>query len=237
MGHGVQPRRSFYVWKIKLVNLSIYSIHKMTAFGRSFYLFFYLLFKILKMKKTEIVFRQGKKVILRPVEESDLPLFQKWMNDYDVTQYLARILPASIKDEQEWFERISKPSGDDVSLAILDCKTKKLIGSLGIHKINHVSKTATTGTAIGDKSYWGKGYGTEAKMLLLEFAFNELNLRKIYSEVIGYNKRSISYAKTCGYVEEARLPNHYFKKGRYWDQVILAVYKSPWQKIWREYSK
>ncbi len=74
-------------------------------------------------------------------------------------------------------------------------------------------------------------------MLLLEYAFRELNLRKIYSDVIGYNERSLAYAKKCGYVEEARLPNHFYRKGQYWDKVILVVYREEWEKLWKEFSK
>ena len=68
-------------------------------------------------------------------------------------------------------------------------------------------------------------------MLLLGFAFWELNLRKVYSYVIEYNSRSTRYSQKCGYREEARLPKHYYKKGKYWDQIILAVYRDEWEGI------
>jgi len=189
------------------------------------------------MEKKTIIFRKGNKVILRPVLEEDLHLFQVWMNDPDVTQYVRRVLPASLEDERAWMTRVSKTTSENVTLAIVDVETNELIGSMGLHNINYIDGTAKTGSLIGNKDYWGKGYGSEAKMLLLEFAFNELNLRKIYSDVIAYNKRSLAYANKCGYVEEARIPKHYFKKGKYWDQVILAVYRTPWEKIWKKYSK
>ena len=189
------------------------------------------------MKKSKVIFRQGNKVILRPVEETDLPLFQKWMNDYEVTQYLRQIFPVSMEDQKDWLQRNLKQSNDKVTLALVDRKTKKLIGSMGLHSIDYIAGTAITGSVIGDKKYWGKGYGTEAKMMLLEFAFNELNLRKIYSYVIAYNERSLAYAKTCGYVEEARIPDHYSKGGKFWDQIILAVYRTSWEKLWKNYSK
>jgi RimJ/RimL family protein N-acetyltransferase len=124
-----------------------------------------------------------------------------------------------------------------MTFAIVDKENDALIGAIGLHRIDRQNMTAATGTSIGNKEYWGKGYGTEAKMLLLEFAFNELNLRKIYSDVIGYNERSLKYAKKCGYVEEARLPEHYFRKGKYWDKVILAVYSKEWQELWKNFTK
>lgn len=189
------------------------------------------------MKNKTVVFRAGTKGILRPLIESDVPFLMQWMNDLDVTQFLRTILPVSLQSEMEWFEKVSKQSSDSVTLAMVDKKTKALIGVISLGNIDHRQGTATTGTSIGNKKYWGKGYGTEAKMLLLEYAFRELNLRKIYSDVIGYNERSLAYAKKCGYVEEARLPQHYYRKGQYWDKIVLAVYRDEWEKLWKEFSK
>ena len=189
------------------------------------------------METTNIVFRKGNKVILRPVLESDIPQFHIWMNDPDVTEYLLTFMPMSLKEEYDWFEKISKPTNNSLVLAIVDASTDKLIGSIGINNVSMRDGTATTGTSIGDKKYWSKGYGTEAKMLLLEFAFHEMNLRKICSEVTEYNERSLAYARKCGYKEEARLPKQYYRKGKYWDKVILAVYRTKWEKIWKKFSK
>ena len=189
------------------------------------------------MEHTDVYFRKGGKVILRPLVEEDIPHFFKWMNDPEVTQYLRTYLPMSIAQEKDWLDQISRPKPDSVTLAIVDKETGKIIGSMGMTGISHKNRIATTGASIGDKEYWGKGYGTEAKMLLLDFAFNEMNLRKIYSDVIAYNKRSIAYSEKCGYVEEARLKNYYFRKGKYWDKVILSVESKRWQKLWKTFKK
>lgn len=188
------------------------------------------------MKNQEIIFRKGNKVILRPVQESDIPLFQKWMNNPKVTHFLANVFPITFIDEKNWYDSNSKSTKDRVILAIVDRKTKKLIGTMGMNNIDYISGVATTGSVIGDERYWGKGYGTEAKMLLLELAFNELNLRKLYSEVIVYNERSLAFSNKCGYKEEARLKEHYYRSGQYHDQVILSVFRSDWQDVWEKYS-
>jgi len=73
-------------------------------------------------------------------------------------------------------------------------------------------------------------------MLLLEFVFNQLNIRKVYSQVIAYNGRSLAFALKCGYKEEGRLKDHYYKSGEYHDQVILSVYRKDWEEVWKKYS-
>ncbi len=184
----------------------------------------------------QVIFRRGNKVILRPIIEDDITKFFIWMNDPEVTKFNSRCLPVSLKQEMEWFQKNSDDT-KKINLAIVDAETNNLIGSMGMHNINYVSRTATTGAIIGNKEYWGKGYGGEAKMLFLHFAFYELNLRKIYSEVLCFNERSINYSLKCGYVKEAILPMDIYKDGRYWDKVILAVYREQWEKLWIEFSK
>lgn len=108
---------------------------------------------------------------------------------------------------------------------------------LSIFYINWQNRTAVTGAVIGEKNYWGKGYGTEAKMILLDYAFNTLNLRKITSSVKAFNKRSLAYSLHCGYVIEGRLRDQHFVGGRYWDDIILGLFKEQWLPHWQKFCK
>lgn len=112
-----------------------------------------------------------------------------------------------------------------------------ILGTIGIHGIERENGVATTGAAIGEKDCWGKGYGAEAKMILLEYAFNTLNLRKIYSRVMSINPRSRAYSEKCGYVLEATLPKHHFRQGRCVDEYILAVYADTWRAFWDKFGR
>lgn len=103
--------------------------------------------------------------------------------------------------------------------------------------INRIHGTAVTGAVIGEKEYWGKGYGSEAKLLLLKYAFDVLNLRKICSAAIAFNERSIRYQERTGYKIEGRRANQIYADGQYWDEVLLAVYREDWLPIWKKYQE
>ncbi|MDE2037908.1 MAG: GNAT family N-acetyltransferase [Patescibacteria group bacterium] len=187
-------------------------------------------------KKTETpVFLRGRKTILRPLSESDLPLCQKWINDPEVRVFIKNIFPMTMGAEREWLESRSKKNDKDIIL-IIEVKGRP-IGSMGIHGIDWKDRTATTGALIGEKQYWGKGYGTDAKMALLDYAFNTLNLRKIMSRVIAFNARSLAYSLHCGYKVEGRLRRQHFVGGRYWDEIILGLFRSDWLKCWEKWRK
>lgn len=183
-----------------------------------------------------LVFRAGHKVNLRPPLKKDLPLLVKWINDPEVTHFLSINFPMLEKDEEKWLERMPEQKQTDVTL-ILTLKNGKAIGVMGLHQINWVNGTATTGAIIGEKAYWGKGYGSEAKMLLLDYAFNRLGLRKICSNVLAFNGRSKRYSEKCGYQEEARRKAQFFRDGVFHDEIWLAVFRENWLPLWKKYQK
>jgi len=186
--------------------------------------------------KNRVVFLRGRKVILRPLDkETDLEACQRWINDPEVRQYLKRFLPTSKQTESEWLDSLGKKT-DDIVLAI-ETLDGKFIGTMGLHKIDWKDRTAITGALIGDKTYWGKGYGTDAKMVLLDYAFNQLGLRKICSSVLAFNKRSLRYNLHCGYKVEGIQKKQIFRDGKYRDKLLLAVFQEDWLPIWEKYRR
>lgn len=188
-------------------------------------------------KLHRIVFRMGKRIYLRPVLREDIPLITTWINDQEVHQFLEISAPMSPEDEMKWHESIGTKKETDVIFAIVLEKSDEIIGVMGLHHINHKDKTATTGSFIGRKDLWSKGYGTEAKMLVLEYAFNTLNLRKTCSAVYDFNGRSKRCLEKCGYVVEGCRKEQKFRNGRYCDEFLLAVFKTDFIPLWEKYKK
>lgn len=185
--------------------------------------------------KSDIVFMRSNRVTLRPLAQDDIPLLTRWINDPEVIQYLNAYLPMMETEEENWLQNMQSSQHSDICFAIV--VDEKMIGNMGIHNIDWRHRTAVTGTIIGEKEYWGYGYGTEAKMLLLAYAFNTLNLRKIRSSVLAFNERSHRYSMKCGYKEEGRLKEQLFRHGQYWDEILLAVFKDNWLPLWEQFEK
>jgi len=189
------------------------------------------------VKVPPIIFRQGPRVYLRPVSREDLPQMQTWVNDPEVTYFLSQRYPMTSEGEVAWYEGLAARKNTDVVLAIVLRRNNKIIGTMGLHHIDHINGLAVTGSVIGEKSCWGKGYGTEAKMLLLDYAFNTLNLRKICSAVLGFNGRSKRCLEKCGYKVEAVREKHFYKNGAYVDEILLAVFKEDFLPLWKKFEK
>lgn len=183
-----------------------------------------------------ITFLEGFRTTLRPFGEEDLPSVTRWINDPRVRKFVSAYLPASLAAEREWIAGQGKDA-KNIVLAIVTKPEGILIGSMGLHGINWKDRVATTGALIGERSYWGKGYGTDAKMALLEYAFHELDLYKICSTVAAFNKRSLAYSLHCGYRVEGRRKEHMVMNGRRYDHIDLALFRRQWEPIWRRWKK
>lgn len=187
------------------------------------------------METNRIVFLRGRKTVLRSPSKADIPNLLRWMNDPDVRVYLSGYMPFTEGMETAWIESLDKQTNDIVLM--VETKEGIPIGVMGLHKIRWVDGTATTGAAFGEKAYWGKGYGQDAKMALLEYAFHTLNLRKICSACFAFNSRSAAYNIRCGYRIEGRRKKQSYCKGRYYDEILLCVFREWWEPKWRRYRR
>jgi RimJ/RimL family protein N-acetyltransferase len=96
-------------------------------------------------------------------------------------------------------------------------------GSIGFHQVVPEDRRARLGIVIGDKRYWSKGYGTDAMLTLLRFAFDEMNLHRVDLSVDAENARAIACYRKCGFVEEARMRQIVYREGMHRDQLIMGI--------------
>ncbi|MCB0120349.1 MAG: GNAT family N-acetyltransferase [Anaerolineales bacterium] len=178
----------------------------------------------------------GKRMRLRAVERDDVPRFHEWVNDPEVTRGLALYLPMSMRDEEDWFERVSKgdPNQKPLAIEVRKGKAWKLIGNCGVFDISFTNRSAELGIIIGDKSEWNKGYGAEAMTLLLRHCFETLNLNRAFLRVYEDNIRAVRSYEKAGFVLEGRLRKAVYKYGKYEDVLIMSVLRSEWDSKMKE---
>ena len=165
---------------------------------------------------------EGTLVRLRALESTDLERAYTWINDREVTHYPAARFPLSLADERRWLEEgPTNSSAGGVRLAI-ETKEGVHIGNMDLHRVHAEDRKAGLGIMIGEKDYWSNGYGGDAIVTLLRFAFHEMNLNRVWLHVFEFNERARASYKKCGFREEGRLRQHYYAEGRYWDVFVMA---------------
>ena len=169
----------------------------------------------------------GKKVILIPVCKNHLDSFVKWFNDNEITQYIAWFLPLNYEKEEKWYSSMLEQQNQINYSIVLSENQDSLIGNCNI-QIDWKNRVGMIGIMIGEKEYWGKGYGTEALRMLVKYGFNTLNLNRIELETYAFNTRALKSYNKVGFKQEGLKRNSYFKNGKYIDSIIMGLLKEEW---------
>jgi len=169
----------------------------------------------------------GKAIYLRPLEREDAPTLLSFVNDPDVTRHLLLHRPMNLQAEQDFIDGLTADE-DQVVLGIVLRDGDRLIGSGGLHKVDWRCRQAGFGILLGVKDEWGRGHGTETTRLVVDYAFATLNLNRVWLHVFEDNARAIRCYEKVGFRREGLLRQDYFRAGRYWDTITMAVLRDEW---------
>jgi RimJ/RimL family protein N-acetyltransferase len=170
---------------------------------------------------------KGQKVTLRPPDAADAARFIAWFADLEVTRYLGTTFPLSLQGEEDALKRLGESKND--VFWVIEAEGKA-IGASGIHRIDWVNAHGTTGTLIGEKTMWRKGYASESIALRTAYAFLQLNLHKLNTEVFVANEGSRRALERSGYRGIGVRREHFWRDGLWHDHWLAEVLRSEWEK-------
>ncbi len=173
----------------------------------------------------------GKKVVLKAVELADLDLLNKWANNPEIQGMLGGWhFPTSMEDQRKWFNGLSVSSLHQ--RFAIHATEHGLIGTANLVDIDWKNRNAFHGMMLGDKDIRGQGYGSDTVMALMRYAFEDLGLERLDGSMIEYNSASLKlYVGKCGWKEEGRQRNWYFRRNRHWDRIMVGVTRKDYAEL------
>lgn len=124
--------------------------------------------------------------------------------------------------------RRQEPPGKNVVFG-LRAKDGALIGMFGLFSINPAHRIAEVGAGIGNPDYWGGGFGSDAMLLIVQYAFDWLDLRRLYLDTLGHNARAQRQVEKCGFTQEARRRSTETDlAGVYQDGLFYGLLREEW---------
>ncbi|HIF9210048.1 TPA: GNAT family N-acetyltransferase [Photobacterium damselae] len=168
----------------------------------------------------------NSRIYLRAFNLDDHLISYKWRNNYNITDGLiCRKIFVSKENEKIWVENANSDKLNNVRLAICLNDSGEYIGNVYLTDIDHINKKSGIGIFIGEESYQGKGYATEALKLILAHAFIDLGLERVESKQFLDNKASIKLHEKLGFKKEGVLRNYFYKNGGYKNVSVMSVLK------------
>ncbi|WP_048148513.1 GNAT family N-acetyltransferase [Palaeococcus ferrophilus] len=172
----------------------------------------------------------GDNVSLGLLLREDLSKLWEWFNDREVRRFLQA--PEEVfyfEDELEWYENLRKNKERHKVFAIVNNTSNELMGVIGLHNIDTKNGKAELGYFLW-KRYWRRGYMAEAVGLALRYAFEELNLRKVYARVYEPNVGSRKVLEKNGFKLVGKLRQNVHVPGYgYVDELFYDILREEWR--------
>ena len=174
-------------------------------------------------------FLVGNKIYLSPIESKDLEFLCQTQNHPGVREALFMALPVFLETEEEKIKQYIT-SKDAIVLTIVEKDTNVPVGQTALLRIDYVSRAAVFYLAILRPECWSKGFGTEATQLMVDYAFDTLNLNRIQLHVYAENLLAIKIYQKVGFSREGILRQAMYRKGAYCDFWVMGLLREEWAK-------
>ncbi len=171
----------------------------------------------------------GHLVRLRAIKRDDLALITDWRNSQEVKKTLFNQDTVTLTQQDHWFENVIQ--ADDRRAFVIETLEQRPLGLIQLFDIDWSNRNADWGFYVGELEYRMRGHGAEAEYLLLRYAFEQLDLHRVYCQTFAFNTKVISMHRRFGFVDEGLLRQHIYRDGRYEDVVVSGLVKSEFQTV------
>ena len=177
---------------------------------------------------------QGERIRLRPMHADDADLWlAEQRSDSEGVRFLnyGLDLPKSEQAAQSFAEKYAEFNNRAERIMFsIETMDGELIGGINIHSMNKKNGTFETGSRIY-RSFRGQGYGFEAKIIVLRYAFHELRYQKYNIRCMETNQPMIKQATRLGCHEEGRIRRHIYTDGDYYDELIFGLTREEFDEL------
>jgi len=172
----------------------------------------------------------GKRVYLRALEKEDLICIRKWSNDPEIRRLTGEVTSMSQVDADKFLERAYSDNTRKWFVIVIK-ENDRVIGEAGLLRMFYAWRTTDISIIIGEKDAWGKGYGTEAILLLIDYAFRRLNFHRVAIGVVGFNEKAIRFWEKIGFKKEGIQRDGYSYNHKYYDFVMMSILEDEFREL------
>jgi len=167
---------------------------------------------------------ESSRIFFRKMTEEDVSIYHKWRNDSEVMRTTNPSMDVfTLADTKQFVEHVILGSNTSKSYMIIDKESLQPIGITSLIQIDLKNRNSECIIDIGEKEYWGKGYGKEALKLLLDYAFLEMNLHRVSLRVFSFNQKAIAMYEKIGFRQEGASRQSIYREGQWHDIIHMGI--------------
>jgi RimJ/RimL family protein N-acetyltransferase len=179
---------------------------------------------------------RGERVYLRSLEPSDAEVIHRWFEDTRISTLMGDP-PMSLAARRARYEDAVKADGRDVfRFVICRLDDDRPVGRIDVFEIDRQNGSCAFGITIGDPDLWGQGLGTDAVNAIVDFAFGQLRMERVWLDTDDGNARAQAVYRKAGFVEEGRFRRAFYQDGRWSDDIRMALLRDDWAALPRPKS-
>ena len=167
-------------------------------------------------------FLTGENIYLRPFERGDLDYIRKWYNDPELRGSIEITEPYNAEKVERWFDSVCNDE-NRIWFAIAPKSNDEVVGECGLLRMFYAWRTTDLTMIIGERDAQGKGYGSEAMRLLLDYAFGHLGFHRVALGVAGFNEDAVRFYERHGFKREGIQREGYYFNHKYHDFVMMSL--------------
>ncbi|MFF0829273.1 GNAT family N-acetyltransferase [Brevibacillus sp. NPDC003359] len=175
-----------------------------------------------EIASTAVRFLEGQRVFLRPIGTDDTELYFRSLFNKETRMLTGTQKHFTREQIQQYIENKSQDSSS-VLLLICLCENDQVIGDVQIGDIDRNNRNAFIRISIDQNAYQGKGYGSEALLLMLDYGFGILNLHRIELNVFAFNERAIHTYEKLGFQREGVQRQALYYNHAYHDSILMSM--------------
>jgi RimJ/RimL family protein N-acetyltransferase len=171
-------------------------------------------------------------VTFRPAELHDVDALYRFRLDDEVMYWASGGYGDALQPRSQVEEQVRTQRSTDANRTfVIEARAESgpvVIGTISFRGLDRISRRATLGMMIGDRDYWGRGYGTAVIKQFVQFLFTRYNVHRIDLDTFAENERAIRTYKKCGFIVEGVRRKAMWTVNGYRDQVMMGLLREDW---------
>lgn len=161
---------------------------------------------------------------LTPLEWKQWKEYRDWVNDSEISRLIDRYLPVTETEHQEFYRSLIRDKSK-IFFSVFELPWKRFVGICALKNIDLRNRKAELYICLNGKGAKGRGLGSETVKELLDYAFDRLNLNRVYLYTPSYNRAALSCYRKVGFVEEGEFLEDIYCDGKYHNSIRMCYLK------------